>query len=207
MFWNLVEHWGSAWKFPQGSIGLEFDLCNAVRPIRTVEPDRSTVLQLKMFHAVMSSDTCRVIQETPIEADLVYPYRTSEGRCWICMEHWWNGDWLGNLPHGHFFHHKYHENSWYSGIQLFCFWETACSFLSFGMVCKVAPESQLRMIVVCVVSAAVKIRTYDAYLTGDRAASGTSQPLCELSQLLPPTPIAQLVKRHVCVCVCAHLKF
>jgi hypothetical protein len=57
----------------------------------------------------MSSDTCRVAGETPIEADQFCPYLTSEGRCWICVEHWWNGDWLGILPHGHFINHKFHE--------------------------------------------------------------------------------------------------
>jgi hypothetical protein len=41
-------------EFPQGSICLEFDLCNAVSPIRKVEPDRSIIFQLKMSHAVMS---------------------------------------------------------------------------------------------------------------------------------------------------------
>ena len=34
------------------------------------------------------------------------------------------------------------------------------------MVCKVLPASKFRMTVVWVVSAAVKIRTYDAYITG-----------------------------------------
>jgi hypothetical protein len=34
------------------------------------------------------------------------------------------------------------------------------------MVCKVRPASKFHTVVVCVVSAAVKIRTYDAYTTG-----------------------------------------
>jgi hypothetical protein len=63
-----------------------------------------------MSHAVMSSDTCRVAGETPIEADQFCPYRISEGRCWICVEHWWNGDWLGNLHHGRFINHKCTNN-------------------------------------------------------------------------------------------------
>lgn len=92
MFQDLVGGWGSAGKFRQGSICLEFDLCNAVSPIRKFEPDRSTAFQLKMYHTVMSSDTCRVAGDTPIEAGQFCPYRISEERCWICLEHWWNGD-------------------------------------------------------------------------------------------------------------------
>ena len=42
---HLVGPWGSAWKFPQGSITLEFDLCIAVSPIRKVDPDRSIIFQ------------------------------------------------------------------------------------------------------------------------------------------------------------------
>lgn len=82
----------------------------------------------------MSSDTCRVAGETPIEADQFCPYRISEGRCWICVEHWWNGDWLGNLHHGRFINHKFHEGSWYL---LVLFLRDSSNHLSFGMVCKI----------------------------------------------------------------------
>lgn len=156
MFQDLVGAWGSAWEFPQGSICLEFDLCNAVSPIRKFEPDRSNVFQLKMFYAVMSSDTCQVAGETPFEADQFCPYRTSEGRCWICVEHWWNGDWVGTLPHGHFINHKFCEGSWYVLVLIL---RDSSNHLSFGMVCKLLPASKFHTMMVCVVSAAVKILT------------------------------------------------
>lgn len=115
------------------------------------------LFQLKMSHAAMSSDTCRVAGEIPAEPDQFFPYRTSEGRCWICVGHWWNGDRLGNFPLSHSVNHKFHEGSWYL---LVLFLRDSSNSLSFCLVCKVLPASKFHTMMVCVVSAAVKIRTY-----------------------------------------------